>query len=204
MDALNTANTKEDKKAVRLDVQFKYGQDELLIDCSITHSLAKSHRRAEAKRTWERLLSNIEAVQDKGAAAIEAARSVKNQTYNPLLYVIKKQVLDKRRTREPKFTPAVATSFGELGPGCTVVQEWLAMRYKAYLQTQPASPDGYGVGYMVGKYRRDLRIALTMALVRRSGAVQLGSGLPSRSIRGDFAMIDLHNRHNCCNNSQGA
>ena len=73
------------------------------------------------------------------------------------------------------------------------------MRYKAYLQTQPASPDGYGVGYMVGKYRRDLRVALTMALVRRSGAVQLGSGLPSRSIRGDFAMIDLHNRHNCCN-----
>ena len=58
-------------------------------------------------------------------------------------------MLDKRRTREPKFTPAVATSFGELGPGCTVVQEWLAMRYKAYLQTQPASPDGYGVGYMV-------------------------------------------------------
>ena len=82
----------------------------------------------------------------------------------------------------------------------TVVQEWLAMRYKEYLQTQPASPDGYGVGYMVGKYRRDLRIALTMALVRRSGAVQLGSGLPSRSIRGDFAMIDLH----ACCNSQGA
>ena len=100
MDALNTANTKEDKKAVRLDVQFKYGQDELLIDCSITHSLAKSHRRAEAKRTWERLLSNIEAVQDKGAAAIEAVRSVKNQTYNPLLYVIKKQVLDKRQVSD--------------------------------------------------------------------------------------------------------
>ena len=74
-------------------------------------------------------------------------------------------MLDKRRTREPKSTPAVATSFGELGPGYTVVQEWLAMRYKAYLQTQSASPDGYGVGYMVGKYRRDLRVDLTMALV---------------------------------------
>ena len=95
MDALNTANTKEDKKAVRLDVQFKYGQDELLIDCSITHSLAKSHRRAEAKRTWERLLSNIEAVQDKGAAAIEAARSVKNQTYNPLNRIRGKKIGEK-------------------------------------------------------------------------------------------------------------
>ena len=123
MEVLTTANTKEDKKAVHLDVQFEYGQDELLIDCSIAHSLAKSHYRAEAKRTWERLLSNIQAVKDKGAAAIKTARSVKNQTYDPLLYVIKKQVLDKRRTREPKFTPAVATSVGELGHGCTIVQE---------------------------------------------------------------------------------
>ena len=70
------------------------------------------------------------------------------------------------------------------------------MRYKAYVDTQPASPDGYGVGYVVGKFRRDLRTALTMALVRRAGAVQLGSGLPSGSIRGDYSMVDLHHRHN--------
>ena len=25
------------------------------------------------------------------------------------------------------------TSFGELGPGCAVMQEWLAMRLKAYV-----------------------------------------------------------------------
>ena len=72
------------------------------------------------------------------------------------------------------------------------MQEWLAMRYKAHLVTQPASPDGYGVGYRVGKFRRDLRLALIMALVRRAGAIHLGSGLPSGSIRGDFSMIDLH------------
>ena len=197
MDALNANNINEDKKAVRLDIQFKSGQDELLVDCSITHSLSKSHVRAEAKRTWLRLCSHIDAVRDKPAAALEAARNAKYQTYNPLMYVIKKQVIDKRRSREPQFTPAVATSFGELGPGCTLVQEWLAMRYKAHLKTQPASPDGYGVGYTVGKFRRDLRVALTMALVRRAGAVQLGSGLPNGSIRGDYSLIDLHSSHRC-------
>ena len=133
--------------------------------------MAKSHVRAEAKRTWERLPTNVTAVKDKPAAAIEAVRSAKFKTYHPLLYVLKKQVIDKRRPREPQFTPAVATSFGELGPGCTVVQEWLSMRYKAHLMTMPDSPDGYGVGYTVGKFRRDLRLALTMALVRRAGAI---------------------------------
>ena len=197
MDALNANNSNEDKKAVRLDIQFKSGKDELLVDCSITHSLSKSHVRAEAKRTWLRLCSHIDAVRDKPAAALEAARNAKYQTYNPLMYVIKKQVIDKRRSREPQFTPAVATSFGELGPGCTLVQEWLAMRYKAHLKTQPASPDGYGVGYTVGKFRRDLRVALTMALVRRAGAVQLGSGLPNGSIRGDYSLIDLQSSHRC-------
>ena len=48
------------------------------------------------------------------------------------------------------------------------------------------------MGYRVGKFRRDLRLALIMALVRRAGAIHLGSGLPSGSIRGDFSMIDLH------------
>ena len=46
---------------------------------------------------------------------------------------MQKQVLDGRRRKEPKFTPATVTTFGKLGPGCAVVQEWLAMRLKAHL-----------------------------------------------------------------------
>ena len=95
---------------MRLDVQLQHGPDELLVDGTIVHSLCKSHRQAEAARTWERLLSDIKAVKDKPAAAIESARA-------------KKQVLDGRRRKEPKFTPAAVTTFGELGPGCSVVQE---------------------------------------------------------------------------------
>ena len=87
MDALNTANSTEEKKAVRLDVQLRHGPDELLIDATITHSLGKSHRKAEAARTWERLLSEVKSVKDKPAAAIEEARAKKYQAYNPLLYM---------------------------------------------------------------------------------------------------------------------
>ena len=140
--SLNKANIKEEKKAVRLDLRLRLGADELLVDGTIVHSLAKSHRRAEAKRTWERLLSEVKAVKDKPAAAIETAEQRKRSTYTPLLYIIKKQVLDGRRMREPVYATAAVTSFGELGPGCTKVQEWLATRYKAHLLTLGERADG--------------------------------------------------------------
>ena len=110
---------------------------------------------------------------DKPAAAIEEARAKKYQTYNPLLYVIKKQVLDGRRQREPRFTPAAVTTFGELGPGCTVVQEWLARRLKGHLESVGERPDGASATHLVGKFRADFRLSIMMTTVRRAAAMQL-------------------------------
>jgi len=163
------------------------------VDATITHSLSKTNRAAEAKRTWERLTNgqDIKAIRDKPAAAIETARKKKFHTYNPVLYVIKKQVLDQRRTKEPQFTPAAVTTFGELGEGCVMVQEWLAMRCKAHLTNQPERPDGVKVATLVGNFRADFRLALIMTVVRRAAAMQLGSGLPSGSIRGSYGLASL-------------
>lgn len=181
--ALNTANLKEEKKAVRLDVLLRHGSDELLIDGTITHSLGKSLRKKEAARTWERLLSEVKEVKDKPAAAIEEAAKKKHQTYNPLMYVIKKQVLDGRRKHEPKFTSAEVTTFGELGPGCAVIQEWLAMRYKAHLLHMGKRPDGLKAGTIVGQFRADFRLALMIVAARRAAIMQLGAGLPGGCVR---------------------
>ncbi len=43
----------------------------------------------------------MKAVRDKPAAAIETARAKKYQTYNPLVYVMRKQVLYCRRRKVP-------------------------------------------------------------------------------------------------------
>ena len=106
------------------------------------------------------------------------------KTYNPLIYVIKKQVVDGRRRKEPQFTPAATTS-GELGPGCVVVQEWLAMRYKAHLTRAGDRADGRKAAQLTGKFRADFRMALLMVAARRAASVQQGAGLPSCCVRGD-------------------
>ena len=127
-------NKQEEKKAVRLDIQLLHRDDELLVDGTLVHSMTKTGKQAEAKRTWERLLSDITAVRDKPTSAIDSARVKKFTTYNSLLYIIKKQVLDKRRRKEPKFTPLAVTTSREFRPGAIVVQEWLAMWLKADLE----------------------------------------------------------------------
>ena len=71
-----------------------------------------------------------------------------------------------------------------------MVQEWLAMRYKAHLSNQPERPDGVKVAMLVGNFRADFRLALIMTVVRRAAAMQLGSGLPS-SIRGSYGLTNL-------------
>ena len=66
----------------------------------------------------------------------------------------------------PIFTPAAVTTFGELGPGWTVVQEWLAMCLKAHLTPLGERPDGVKVPQVVGRFRADFRLSLMMVLVR--------------------------------------
>ena len=87
------------------------------------------------------------------------------------------------------MTPAAVTTFGELGPGCTVVQEWLAMRLKAHHTNAGERPDGLLTTHLVGKFRADFRLALMMCVVKRAAAMQLGSGLPSGCVRGDLGLL---------------
>ena len=115
----------------------------MLVDCTIIHSLSRAYARAEAKRTMERLDSTFLEVRNKPAAAIDTARRRKEQSYIPFIYVLKKQVMDGRRHKEPVFTPMAVTSFGEPGPGCAVVQERLVIRLKAYHTAMAAGRTGW-------------------------------------------------------------
>ena len=56
---------------------------------------------------------------------------------------------------------------------------------------QPERPDGVKVATLVGNFRADFRLALIMTVVRRAAAMQLGSGLPSGSIRGSYGLTNL-------------
>jgi len=100
------------------------------------------------------------------------------------MHVVKKQMLDGRRLYEPKFTAVEVTTFGELGPGCAVVQEWLAMRYHAHLLNMGQRPDGLSAKIIVGQFRADFRLALMIVAARRSALMQLGAGLPASCVRG--------------------
>ena len=91
---------------------------------------------------------------------IEQEVRLKYQTYHPLLYVMPKQALDGRRRKEPRFNPSVVATFGVHGPGCVVVQEWLAMCLKAHLMPLGERLDGVKLSQVVGRFRADFRLSL--------------------------------------------
>ena len=152
------------------------------------HPSLKVGGAAEAKRTVERLDSDVSEVRDRQAAAIDTARRRKERAYIPLVYVLKKQLLDRRRHKEAVFTPMVVTSFGELGPGCALVQEWLAMRLKSHVAASGSRPDGLGPAELTREFRRRFRTAMLMVTIRRLGALQRSSGLPDECARGGALM----------------
>ena len=49
----------------------------MLVDCTIIHSLSRSHARAETKRTLERLDCTVLEVRNKPAAAMDTAKRKK-------------------------------------------------------------------------------------------------------------------------------
>ena len=64
-----------------------------------------------------------------------------------------------------------------------MVQEWLAMRYKAHLNSQPERPDGVKVATLVGNFRVDFRLALIMTIVRTYVVLQRCSWSPGSPAR---------------------
>ena len=72
-----------------------------------------------------------------------------------------------------------------------MVQEWLAMRYKAHLSNQPERPDGVKVATLVGNFRADFRLALIMTVVRRAGMPQRCSWALGSPARGSYGLTNL-------------
>ena len=87
---------------------------------------------------------------------------------------------------QPKNTPLVVTTFGELGLGAVVVQEWLAMRLKVHHETQARTvgqrPDGRGSDH--GPLSTALPSGIVDVRCPSGRGVSTGSGLPKSCIRG--------------------
>ena len=51
------------------------------------------------------------------------------------------------------------------------------------------TPYGASASLLVGKFRADFRLSIMMTVVRRAAAMQLGTGLPSCSVRGGATLL---------------
>ena len=65
----------------------------------------------------------------------------------------------------------------------------VAGRSKRHLESVGERPDRASASLLVGKFRADFRLSIMMTVVRRAVAMQLGTGLPSCSVRGGVTLL---------------
>jgi hypothetical protein len=174
---------KSDRKGLRIDVQLvdDTGQ-ELWLDGTIGHPLVGARREAEIKRTRERIHSDSKLVRSRTSVTVEKARQDKEETYLLLKLVASKQHTDGKRARMPEFYPVVLTTFGEVGPGATLVREWLCERLGRKLEREGPRADGSEPKQLLNEYRQNFNMMLAEAVAHRVGAMATSAGLPKECI----------------------
>jgi len=155
---------------------------ELWLDGTIGHPLVGARRDAEIKRTRERIRSDSKLVQSRPSVTVEKARQDKEETYLLLKLVASKQHTDGKRARMPEFHPVVLTTFGEVGPGATLVREWLCERLGRKLVREGPRADGAKPKQLLNEYRQNFNLMLAEAVAHRVGAMATTAGLPKECI----------------------
>jgi hypothetical protein len=149
LDALRTLMTTtvdsvSDSKGLRVDLQIKLGQTELLIDVGSTHHTQVSKnpemmRWASRKHRdeHESRRNNIALAPDADPTpVVRSVARAKVTKYLPLMRVLQAHQLMRMRKNLPKFLPCIVSHAGELSPQFFELIEILTARVKANHKSQ--------------------------------------------------------------------
>jgi hypothetical protein len=164
------------------------GQQERVVDTSITHPTNKSnlskstkHAQLSLRKLLNRLGKNEKP--SNTSPALTQRINDKVKTYATLMLILEKQFRENRRLSLPEFVPAIATTHGELGPELHQFLEWIIMGYKAKMKQMPPRPDGQNVADLARTFRRRLRERVLVAIMKGTARVLRTAGLSKWACR---------------------
>lgn len=177
----------KDSTGLRLDIAFEnpFTGESKWVDVSVVHTTAASYVSKEFKHTSRRFAS-ASATMDKSFSELllsdpsptlmDRAYS-KSEKYARLVLVAKKQVLEKKRSTCPAFTPFLLSDAGELSPSALDLVGWLVQCYRDKALSTPRS-DGLSLAECVKLFKHRLQANLMVALANGIGAVLSSAGQP--------------------------
>ena len=179
-------------KGLRIDLQLidPFSLQERWIDTTCIHATCKSRLKNELKDIQEKLQAEKESKQGErnyphiaqsGGNAVRQQTIFKHAVYSQLVAIGRKQFHQGRRTQEPIFLAAVATTNAEFGKELIMLQEFLTAAYGRALIRYGDRDDGSKLKTCTANYRNRFRTRIVMAIAKGHSRMLNECGLPRKS-----------------------
>ena len=189
----------KDCVGLRADLQIidrsTHPATELLVDVTSNHPTCKSYIKGELEHTEHNVASELKT---KGLPpdkrphlvgyAVRELHQLKHSKYAPLMAMVLKQHLDRKRESKPEFIAGVCSTLGEFGPDMVKLQEDLTKMYLRRLQEEErlSGPrlDGYTQAQLTGIFRSAFKCNTQTAVAKGFARMLCDVGLPFGKVAG--------------------
>lgn len=184
LDAIPTLNQK-DSSGLRVDIALEDQStgEVRWIDVTGVHTTSPSYIAEELKMVVRRRFAVFVANQKRvpeppvidPSPTILKKELAKNEKYQRLILIAKKQFSERKRSVAPVFMPFVVSDCGEVGPVGNMLQEWLVACYSRKLAATQ-SWDGVKPKDKIRDFRRRFRLLIQFAMAAGLGGMINAAG----------------------------
>ena len=153
----------------------------------IKTELKQIKEEMQANEDERRGMNNFGREKKYEGYAARAQTQLKHRVYGPLITIARKQLYDGRRSREPKFFAAVATTLGEIGLETIKVQEFITWVYARNKSLEGERDDGKKLVTLTAEFRNDLRTKIVIGVAKGMARMLNTAGLPSGSCKNSYS-----------------
>ena len=140
-------------------------------------------QKLQAENERKQGVRNYVYVAQSEGYAVRDQTKYKHGVYSPLVAIGRKQFHQGRRTQEPIFLGAVATTNGEHGNETIKLQEFIVAAYGRQLLGQGIRDDGSTIQECTTKIRQKFRPRIITAVAKGHARMLNECGLPRKSCK---------------------
>ena len=187
IDAL-PAVSKDDSVGLRIDLELEdpaTGETKW-VDTTVVHTAAESYREREFKSIMARnvststaaALASTDVLKFQASPIVLERSTAKCEKYSRLVWIAKKQTVQKKRRQAPQFSAFCVSDFGELSPSAFNMLDLLVDKRRSLAERAGPRSDGVKPLDIVREFKHKLRTDIQMAIAAGSGEMFHAAGQP--------------------------
>ena len=123
-------------------------------------------------------LASTDVLKFQASPIVLERSTAKCEKYSRLVWIAKKQTVQKKRRQAPQFSAFCVSDFGELSPSAFNMLDWLVDKRRSLAERAGPRSDGVKPLDIVREFKHKLRTDIQMAIAAGSGEMFHAAGQP--------------------------